>query len=133
MQWKPTTATGARKSMMSRTAPRLVIFSDLDGTFLDHNTYTPGEALPTFQDCLSAGIPVVFCSSKTRAEMEPLLRELGARDPFIPENGGAIFMPRSYFPFRVDFHAAIDRYQVIQLGTPYPVLTSTLDRLGRDL
>jgi len=111
--------------MQRRTAPRLVIFSDLDGTFLDHNSYSFGDALPAFHDCLSGGVPVVFCSSKTRAEMAPLLRKLECPDPFIAENGGAIFVPPSYFPFGGS--------GAIRLGAPYATLTSALDTVSRNL
>ena len=119
--------------MAAKIAPKLVIFSDLDGTFLDHESYAFDEALPAFGGCLSAGAPVVFCSSKTRAEMAPLLRELEVTGPFIPENGGAIFVPHGYFPFPVDFDFHFDRFGVIQLGAPYGALTSALDYLSHSL
>jgi mannosyl-3-phosphoglycerate phosphatase len=119
--------------MPAKIAPKLVIFSDLDGTFLDHESYAFDEALPAFRGCLSAGAPVVFCSSKTRAEMAPLLRELEVTDPFIPENGGAIFVPHGYFPFPVDFDFHFDTFGVIQLGAPYSALTSALDSLSHSL
>ena len=133
MRWKPITVMGAPRSMAARIAPKLVIFSDLDGTFLDHDSYAFDEALPAYNDCLSRGVLVVFCSSKTRAEIEPIHRELGGCAPFISENGGAIFIPRGYFPFTVDFHLAFDGYGVIRLGARYSALTSALDRLSRNL
>ena len=37
-----------------------------------------------------AGVPLVLCSSKTRAEMEPLAAAIGATGPLVVENGGAI-------------------------------------------
>ena len=130
MRLKPTTATAARKSMTARTAPDRVIFSDLDVTFLDHYPYSFDEALQAFYDCRSAGVPIIFCTRKIRSEMERL-PELGSREPFIAENGGTIFVPRSYFPFPFESHSTVDEYQVIQLGAPYATLTSTLDTLSQ--
>ncbi|ACL05792.1 HAD-IIB family hydrolase [Desulfatibacillum aliphaticivorans] len=70
-----------------------VIFTDLDGTLLDHHTYAWDKAEPALARCRASKIPVVMASSKTRAEMEPLQRELGLEGPFITENGGGVFFP----------------------------------------
>jgi mannosyl-3-phosphoglycerate phosphatase len=118
---------------MSRAAPRMVIFTDLDGTLLDHLTYECDEALPALRRCLSANVPVVCCSSKTRAEIEELRQMLESADPFISENGGAIFIPRGLFPFPIEYHAIVGPYFVIEFGGGYATLSSTLDDLSRDL
>ncbi len=73
---------------------KLVIFTDLDGTLLSTGTYTLGLAQESLKLCRQAGIPVVFVSSKTRAEMEKLKKELDNNHPFVSENGGAVFIPR---------------------------------------
>ncbi len=118
---------------MSRAAPRMVIFTDLDGTFLDRHTYECNEALPALRRCLIADVPVVFCSSKTRAEIEDLHRMLGSNDPFISENGGGVFIPRDHFPFPIEYRAIVGSYFVIELGGAYADLSSALDDLSRDL
>ena len=48
---------------------RLVIFTDLDGTLLDGNTYAFDAATEALDAARSHQIPVVLVSSKTRAEM----------------------------------------------------------------
>jgi mannosyl-3-phosphoglycerate phosphatase len=68
----------------------------LDGTLLDHNTYSYAEALPALAALRDREHAVVMCSSKTRAEMLPLWRELGLISPFITENGGGIFAPEAH-------------------------------------
>lgn len=75
-----------------------ILFSDLDGTFLDHHHYTPGPALGAWKMLEARGIPLIFCSSKTFAEQTALQNELGMRQPFILENGSAIALPKDYFP-----------------------------------
>lgn len=72
---------------------RTIVFTDLDGTLLDHATYEPGPALGAIRRLQDAEIPVVFCSAKTAAEQCHLRRELGVLDPFIVENGAAVFPP----------------------------------------
>ena len=117
----------------SRTGPDVAIFTDLDGTFLDHTTYSFEAARPAYEDCRAAGVPVVFCSSKTRPEIEELRRRLSASDPFIVENGGAAFIPREHFPFEFAASGEIDHYLVIELGAKYRDLIATLDRLSGSL
>jgi mannosyl-3-phosphoglycerate phosphatase len=71
----------------------LVIFTDLDGTLLDHDTYGWGAAEPALNQCKRLNIPVVLVSSKTRAEMEVLRAEMDLEWPFVSENGGGMFFP----------------------------------------
>jgi mannosyl-3-phosphoglycerate phosphatase len=79
-----------------------VIITDLDGTLLDQKTYSYQACLPAIRKVQSSKIPLVLCSSKTRSEIEPLWKELKLEDPFIVENGGAIYFRPGYFPFTVE-------------------------------
>ena len=70
---------------------RVIVFSDLDGTLLDHDTYRHDLAKPALDRLKTAGIPLVLASSKTAAEMLPLRAELGFDHcPLICENGAGI-------------------------------------------
>jgi len=73
--------------------PFVVVFTDLDGTLLDHQTYEWEEAKPALNRCKALQVPLILVSSKTRAEMDVLRHELGLISPFISENGGGIFFP----------------------------------------
>jgi predicted mannosyl-3-phosphoglycerate phosphatase (HAD superfamily) len=66
-----------------------VVFSDMDGTLLEHSTYSFAEAQPALDLLKSRGIPLDVCTSKTRSEVEFWRRLLGNKHPFIVENGGA--------------------------------------------
>lgn len=70
-----------------------LVFTDLDGTLLDHHSYSYAPARPGIEALELQQIPIVPVSSKTRAEIEPLMAELGWRSPFIVENGAAVFIP----------------------------------------
>lgn len=104
---------------MTNINPQYLIFSDLDGTLLDHDTYSFQEAQEALLGLEKNGIPLILCSSKTRAEMEGLRRELDNHDPFITENGAAVFIPRGLFG-RLDLKChAVEGYEVVELGIPY--------------
>lgn len=98
----------------------IVVFTDLDGTLLDSRTYSFVPARPALDALARLGAPVVLCSSKTRAEVEAVRRELGNRDPFVVENGAAAFVPDGYFPFPWDAHRTQGGYDVLEWGVPYP-------------
>lgn len=74
-----------------------IVFTDLDGTLLDHHNYSYQPALTVLQRMQQAGIPLILNSSKTKAEMLALRTELGNQHPFVSENGGAVFFPADYF------------------------------------
>ncbi len=120
-------------SIMNNSLPKLVLFTDLDGTLLDPVTYSYQKALPLVRHLLQIGIPIVFCSHKTRAEQEVYRQELGIADPFIVENGGAIFIPQGYFPFGFDYDKARGGYQVIELGSPYPEIRRILEQIRAEV
>ena len=98
---------------------RVVIFTDLDGTLLDYDTYSCEVVASLVAKLSKAEVPVVFCSSKTRAEQEVYRKKLGIGSPFIVEDGGAIFIEAGYFPFPYDYHRATRGYQVIEMGMSY--------------
>jgi mannosyl-3-phosphoglycerate synthase len=105
-----------------------VVFTDLDGTFLHPVTYSYTPALDALRLLQEKGIPVVFCSSKTYQEQLSYRKELGITDPFIVENGGAIFIPRDYFRFPFAYDKEVDDYHVIELGIPYKEVRLRLER-----
>lgn len=78
---------------MVRSTGDLVLFTDLDGTLLDHHDYRPGPALAAVERLRARGVAVVPVTSKTGAELAPLVRELGLRDGWVAENGAQIQWP----------------------------------------
>ena len=111
---------------------KLVIFTDLDGTLLDLETYSYDRALPSIEYLRRQDIPIILCSVKTKAEQEVYRKELQINDPFIVENGGAIFISQGYFPFDFEYHKAEDGYLVIELGIPYHRIREILAQIRDD-
>ena len=112
---------------------RFVIFTDLDGTLLDHHTYSYDVARPTLERLRKNEIPLIMVSSKTRLEMEALRTEIGNRDPFIPENGGAIFIPDDYHLSVPDQAIEMAGYRVILLGLQTSRIVDAFDKLASKL
>ena len=90
-----------------------VVFTDLDGCLLDSVTYTYEPAAPALEALRAQDIPLVLVSSKTRAEIEPLRKQLDHHDPFMVENGAAVFVPRGLFDFPLERARARTSYDVI--------------------
>lgn len=112
---------------------KLVVFTDLDGTLLDRATYSYAAAMPALELLRRKNVPIVFCSAKTMAEQEVYRKELGICDPFIVENGGAIFVPHGYFPFDFNYDRTISSYSVIELGIPYHEVRAILARIRAEI
>jgi mannosyl-3-phosphoglycerate phosphatase len=112
---------------------RLIVFTDLDGTLLDQNSYSFRASLPALRKLQALKMPVILCSSKTRAEMEPLWRELSLEDPFIVENGGAIYFPPDYFPSVAANAPSDGKLRAVELGSPIGELRAGLAEAARRL
>ena len=111
---------------------RQIVFADLDGTILDLVTYSYEKSLAGINRLKEMGVPLIFCSAKTRAEQEVYRRKLGIFHPFIVENGGAIFIPRGYFPFSFEYHKSVAELLVIELGTPYKEVRQLLVKVRKE-
>jgi mannosyl-3-phosphoglycerate phosphatase len=106
---------------------KTVVFADLDGTFLDDN-YGCQDTKPIVSQLAALGGSIVFCSSKTRGEIEFYRKAVGINEPFIAENGAAIFIPKNYFPFNYAC-AKTARYNIIRLGASYATLREKLAQI----
>jgi mannosyl-3-phosphoglycerate phosphatase len=113
-------------------ARQLIVITDLDGTLLDQRTYSYELSLPALRRLQASRIPIVLCSTKTSAEMLPLWRELGLKDPFICESGGAIFFPRDYLKACVSDLKTAGTFEVLELGTDVLRLRAALAAAAAD-
>jgi mannosyl-3-phosphoglycerate phosphatase len=114
-------------------AAHLIVITDLDGTLLDEQSYRYDASLPAVRNLMALGIPLILCSSKTGSEIELLWRELGLRDPFICENGGAVWFPTGYFPFPIAEATPRGNLQMIALGTEVALLRRALKQSATGL
>ncbi len=116
---------------------KLLIFTDLDGTLLDHDTYSFDAALPALRLIEEKKIPLVINSSKTRGEIERWRSALGSGHPFISENGGGIFVPEGYFQKKFRCDRTSHGYHIIEHGTSRErlrgILKSIAEETGADI
>ncbi len=75
---------------------KLLIFTDLDGTLLDFDSYEPGPAAAAVALCRQAEVPVIPATSKTAVEVIRLRESLSLESPFIVENGATLWLPDSH-------------------------------------
>jgi mannosyl-3-phosphoglycerate phosphatase len=111
------------------------VFCDLDDTlFESHALSADGTARRALDLLERAHVPLVLCSSRTRAEIEGIHQALGISQPFVAESGAAVYVPEGYFAFRTEQAVAVPGYDVVEFGRPYSevveVLHRTADRLG---
>lgn len=77
---------------------QIIIFTDMDGTLLDHNTYSFEPAIPVLEKLHTKNIPVLPTTSKTFVELLELRNTLDlTSSPFIVENGAAVYIPHGFF------------------------------------
>lgn len=69
----------------------MLVFTDLDGTLIDHDTYQWAAARPALDAVRTAGGGIILASSKTAPEIVTLRQELGLQGwPAIVENGAGV-------------------------------------------
>lgn len=91
---------------------QLIIFTDLDGSLLDHDSYSHAPANELLEELEHNQIPVILTTSKTRVEVELLRLELNNQHPFIIENGAAIYIPQGYFSNKPEGCIEVDGFWV---------------------
>lgn len=94
----------------------LLIFTDLDGTLLDHDSYSFDAAQAALELLRLHQASLIFTTSKTRFEIERLQSAVKICEPFISENGAAIFFPDGYRNFRMNIGFRSPPYTVIHTG-----------------
>jgi mannosyl-3-phosphoglycerate phosphatase len=104
--------------------PRVIIFSDLDGTLLDHDSYDWAPAKPALERLAASSIPVVLNSSKTISEVRAVRERLENQSPFIVENGAAVVIPANCFGSTEE--------QVKRFGAPRAEVLALLAQLRKE-
>jgi mannosyl-3-phosphoglycerate phosphatase len=117
--------------MVNRT--RLIVFTDLDGALLDQITRSYQASLPALRKLQALKMPVILCSRKTRAEVEPLWRDLALEEPYVFENGGAICFTPGRFPFEAESARSESDLNIIELGSRIGALRAGLAEVARRL
>lgn len=84
-----------------------LIFTDLDGTLLNHHDYSFTEANEMLNIFKKYNTPLIIVTSKTKEEVIEIQKRVQILFPFIIENGAGVFIPKE------------DTYELIALGKTY--------------
>ena len=107
---------------------RYIIFTDLDATLLDHDSYSFEAAIPALNVIKEKEIPLILTSSKSLAEIAEVQNELGIQHPFIVENGGAICLPHEYFKLEEGL-PIVNGFRIKFLGPSYKEILQDLSEI----
>ena len=101
-----------------------LIFTDLDGTLLDHDSYSAEPADMLIKQITERAIGTVIpITSKTRAELRSLQGVPTAKLISVTENGSVIHVPQGH-----PFERAGDPEHIL-LGTAYPDILAAINAL----
>ena len=97
----------------------LIIFTNFDDSLLNQEENNYKLIIPIVEKLKNQGIPLITVTSKTRAEVEDLRSKLGLSDPFIVENGSAVFIPQDNRNWQTEAAILRSDYYVQTLGCSY--------------
>jgi mannosyl-3-phosphoglycerate phosphatase len=110
---------------------RVAVVASLDGGPFDPYLGTPDAADEIWQMLQRAGVPVVFFSSRTRAELDAIEQQLGVRYPFVAEDCGAFYAPRGYFGSAIRGSTEIAGHEAVGFGKPHQDVLAMLRKAAR--
>ena len=95
---------------------RYLIFTDLDGTLLDHNNYSFGNNKKMISTIINNKNEIIFNTSKTFSECKKLLKELKLSNmPFSTENGAVLYFPKIRFN-KIKNSSSFERYWKLRIA-----------------
>ena len=110
---------------------KVIIFTDLDGTLLDRDTFKFDTILSYIKDLILKDVYIIPNSSKTRQEIENFNQELDENLSFVVENGAAIY--KLNFNPSLYLNATIEYLQLIDIVHPVcNLFLWQLDKLWQD-
>lgn len=116
------------------TRVKAVVFTDLDGTLIDFESYSPKVAGPLARKLVRRKIPLIFCSSKTLEEQLHLMKEMGLSTPCIVENGCGIFVPEKLDLLSDQPSKDIPGFgKLVKLGVSNLIIQKAISKLSLDM
>ena len=107
---------------------KLIVFTDLDGTLLNHDDYKWIDAAAAIKQLQQYDYPLIFNSSKTYFEIKSLCDEMNNYNPIISENGSVVAVNIGCFD---DQPAELECYKVHYFAMPYGRVIEILQQLRR--
>lgn len=88
--WRETCSGVEDMNQIVATSAPFLVFTDLDGSLMEHESYSIKAAEPALMELARRRVTPIFASSKTAVEILAIQRASGLSAPFICENGAAV-------------------------------------------
>lgn len=105
---------------------KLIVFTDLDGTLLNHDDYGWKQAAPAINVLKKYAFPLVLNSSKTNSEIKLLREEISNSDPYICENGAVVHLNKLLQ------EANKEKIDTFYFSRPYTYIREVLDEIKQN-
>jgi predicted mannosyl-3-phosphoglycerate phosphatase (HAD superfamily) len=79
-----------------------------------------------------AGLPVVWVTARSRAQMDEPRRKFGHQHPFIGEDGCGVYLPEDYFHLRPAKTVRMGRFTCIPVAETQPAASEALESLAEE-
>lgn len=105
---------------------KLIVFTDLDGSLLDHDTYDWQQALPAIKSLKKHAFPMIINSSKTSSEIKHIRDKMHNHAPFICENGAIVHLNEKLF------ETPLDKMHEVYFSKPYSYIQDVLTEIQKN-
>ncbi|MAG08262.1 mannosyl-3-phosphoglycerate phosphatase [Candidatus Woesearchaeota archaeon] len=112
---------------------QLIIITDMDGCFLDFNTYSYEDSVEALNRAVKEAAVISFCTGKCLAEIKVYNKELKLKFPFIAENGSIICVPHDFFDFDFEYQRETEKYKIIELNVKHDETIKALHNIRKKL
>ncbi|MFH1861915.1 MAG: hypothetical protein ABH878_03795 [bacterium] len=116
---------------MENSARQFLVFTGIGGGMMDIDSTTFATLSPAFRLLRSRRIPLIITTKKTAAEVVPFMRFFRLYDPFIVEDGAAIYIPEKSLTVKFSFSGRVENHKVIELGIKRSVILNRLAALRK--
>jgi mannosyl-3-phosphoglycerate phosphatase len=87
----------------------------------------------TFLDALTeAGIPCVWCTSRTRIQLDAAIRKFSHGHPFVAEGACGVYIPEDYFHLKPARTMRLGRFTCIPVATLLPAASQALEETAEE-
>lgn len=104
-----------------------LIFTDLDGTFLNNDNFSFGTNLDIAREITDLGHFIIFNSSKTFAEIDNLFKEQNIQFPIICETGGGVYLPKN-----LELTPYTNAYNIVYEASKLSKIREDIDEICED-
>jgi predicted mannosyl-3-phosphoglycerate phosphatase (HAD superfamily) len=104
----------------------ILVLSDVDGVLNDPKPASLARAASALMPIADDRCALVLCSRYTRAELEILQQKLGINQPFVAENGAAVFIPAGHFGVPIPGSRRQGGYDVVEFARPLAEVLSAV-------